>query len=183
MSYENTTWGKHRTASLPALNNRCRLTKLREFLGVQTFTHQRVLDIGSPNYIGESLGITDNTTGDLNYELNAPSLHYDIICCFEVLSHCYNQGILLDNIKKRLAPNGKFYLATPKRFGISTILGRGNYAETTEEAIKELLVLKGFKILRSKVYRSYPFRFVFFGFRPPIKYILHKFIILECEKV
>ena len=183
MSYENTTWGKHRTASLPALNNRYRLTKLREFLGVQTFTHQRVLDIGSPNYIGESLGITDNTTGDLNYELNAPQEQYDIVTCFELLGHLYNAGLFLDNLHAKLRVGGYLYLSTPYRWGISTTHGRGNFCEPTERSIRELLELKGFKIIRSKKYRSYPLRFALYGVRPVWKALTHWYVVFEAQRV
>lgn len=182
MSYENTTWGKHRTASLPALNNRYRLTKLRDFLGV-THLSGKTLDIGAENFIGTSLGITDNTTGDLNYELNAPSPLYDTICAFEVCAHLYNQGTFIFNIWRKLSPNGRFYLSTPLRWCISSIHGVGNYAEPTESAIRELLELKGFKIIRSKKYRSYPLRFILFGIRPVWKALTHWYIVFECEKI
>ena len=180
MSYENTTWGKHRTASLPALNNRYRLTKLREFLGV-THLSGKTLDIGAENFIGKSLGITDNTMGDLNYELNAPQELYDTILCLEVINHLFNSGILLDNIKMHLSRGGRLYISTPRLWGIVIPHGRGNFMELIHRNMKELLEYKGFKILRHKTYRSYPLRFFFYGFRPMIKVWLHRYTIFECE--
>lgn len=182
MNYEETTWGKHRTASLPALNNKYRLTKLRDFLGV-TQISGKSLDIGAANFIGTSLGITDNTTGDLNYELNAPRELYDTICAFEICAHLYNQGSFLDRVKEKIKLGGILYLSTPLRWRFSDWHGIGNFAEPTERSIRELLELKGFKIIRSKKYRSYPLRFFFWGLRPMWKTIAHWYIVMECERI
>lgn len=99
----------------------------------------------------------------------------DVITCFEVLSHTYNHGILLDNIRAHLKQGGILYLTTPLVWGmISLPHGRGNYAEMTKDSVTTLLQMKGFTILRYEECNPWPLRFIFFGFLAPIRALMGK---------
>lgn len=204
-------WEKHRTADLPTQQNIHRLRQYRRFIGVQSFpSSSRVLDVGAANFISRSLGISDNTSGDLNEIFITRKRKYDIITCFEVINHIFNHGVLLENISTHLAKDGKLYLGTPLSYGLGMPHGRGNYVEITKRSMRAMLEYKGFKILRYETHMSYPFRHIFngilqpfravsgkhfedgihapkmqwkyFGLRPIIKYLLHRYQLYECVK-
>lgn len=200
----------HYTASLPAQNNKHRLKQIKKFIGTP-LNPRTTLDVGAENYIGLGLGITDFTSGDLNRTMRSPKDEYDVVTCFEVINHCFNHGVLLDNISSRLRKEGKLYLSTPHLWGLVVPHGRGNYVEMTPRSMRTLLEYKGFKIIRYESKMSYPFRYVFsgflqpfraitgkhfenginapkmqwkyFGLRPIIKFLLHRYQIYECQKI
>lgn len=201
----------HNTASLKIPTNLHRLKIYRRFIGFPITKNLKALDVGGKNFIGNQLGISHFTSGDLNVTMKTQAEEYDLITCFEVISHTWNQGIVLDNIRKKLKVGGRLYLATPLRYGLSTIHGEGNYAEVTKLSMTKLLEYKGFKILRYEVHRSYPLRcafsgllqplrfatgrhfedgikapkmkWKFLGLRPVYKYLFHKFQLIEAELV
>lgn len=179
-------FSRHCTASLPALNNRHRLRQIRGFVGLSgglTFpSWLKVLDVGSRNYIGFGLRVTDFTEGDLNVEMRTRLTQYDVVTCFEVLNHVMNMGILLDNIRAKLKVGGKLYLSTPRLGLFAWMHGQENFTELKKRSLVRLLEYKGFRVLRYEVKRSYPFRFCFYGFRPPFKWLLHKYQIVEAVK-
>jgi len=172
----------HCTASLPALNNRHRLKVIRKFVG-NSLEGKRVLDVGARNFISESLDIWENTTGDLNRMFRSPNEIYDVITCFEVLQHTFNMGLLLDNIWGHLRGGGTLYLSTPRQGLFAWRHGKENFTELKVDALTRLLEYKGFVVTRSVVKRSYPFRFCFYGVRPPFKWLCHKFLLVEAVKV
>jgi len=197
------------TAGLDRPNNKHRLRIFRHFMGE---LKGDVLDVGAPNYIGKELGITDFTHGDLNKSFKAPKEQYDVITCFEVVNHVMNQLFLLENIYAHLKPGGKLYLSTPKLWLFAWPHGKGNYIELYPRSLRSILEYVGFKIVREEVHNPWPFKFIFYGFlfplrlfskktrkeqespntkqriswmlgmRPVLRYLLNRFIIVECVK-
>jgi SAM-dependent methyltransferase len=173
------------TAHLPAINNKHRLKIFQRFIGWKVKPdHLDVLDVGARNFIGLQLGITDFTKGDLNHEMRTDKEQYDVILCFEVLNHLMNHEDALRRIYDRLKPGGKLYLSTPRpRQGWPTwVHGRGNYVEIPARSLRLILEYVGFKITREKVCNPWPLRFVFYGIRPPFRYIINRFTLVECVK-
>jgi SAM-dependent methyltransferase len=171
------------TAHLPAINNKHRLKIFQRFIGWKVKpVNLDVLDVGARNFIGLQLGVTDFTKGDLNHEMRTDKDQYDVILCFEVLNHVMNHEDFLRRIYDRLKPGGKFYLSTPKLWCIAWAHGRGNYVELKPRSLRMILDYVGFKILREKVKNPWPLRFIFYGIRPPFRWIFNRFILLECEK-
>jgi SAM-dependent methyltransferase len=174
----------HYTADKPAANNKHRLKRFRKFMGWDKVPEGlRVLDVGASNFIGRELGITDFTKGDLNRVFRSPKEEYDVITCFEVINHVMNHQLLLENIASRLKTGGKLYLSTPKLWLIAWPHGRGNYVEMKPRSMRLILEYCGFKILRYEVRNPWPFRFIFYGFRPPLRYIFNRYQLYECEKI
>ncbi len=68
----------------------------------------------------------------------------DIAFCLEVLEHCYNPDIALDNIYNNLKTNGKLYLSVP----FVTDAHSKDYWRFTKLGIKTLLKRHKFKIIR-----------------------------------
>lgn len=179
----------HYTADLPTANNRHRLKVYRKFLGWDKVPEGlRVLDIGAPNYVGRELGITDFTEGDLNWRLSPPmgwayDVKYDVITCFEVMNKLFNHGFFLRGVFDSLEYGGRFYLSVPKLGLIAWEHHRHTtYAELRPFAVRAILEDMGFKILRYEVHSPWPFTFVFYGIRPPFRYLLNRFMLFECEK-
>lgn len=206
-------WSGQFTASLPALNNKHRLRQIRNFIGVNSYKGDFVLDIGAKNFISESLGITQNTRGDLNKGVVAPLASYKFITCLEVLNHVQQDLTLLEGIHGLLEDGGTLYLSTPALGMFAYSHGKGNYKELKVRNTLMLLELCGFKVIRKKILTCYPFLFIFYGFlqplrwfkpfpgdtihhagapkakwyffgtRPILKWLLHRYVIIEARKV
>jgi SAM-dependent methyltransferase len=171
------------TAHLPAINNKHRLKIFQRFIGWNVVPDGLdVLDIGARNYIGLQLGITQFTKGDLNEEMRTELDQYDVVTCFEVLNHVMQHLTLMRNAYAKLKPGGKLYLSTPKLWTIAWAHGRGNYVELKPRSLKLMLEYVGFKVKREKVCNPWPLRFIFYGIRPPFRWMFNRFILLECEK-
>jgi len=173
----------HFTADKDAPNNKHRLKCIREFVGFDVVPDGlKVLDIGKPNYISRQMGITDNTTGDLNRIVRAPSDNYDIITCLEVIQHVMNPLFLAQECHRLLKPGGIFYVATPKLWIIPWFHGRGNFTEYKKDRMQILLEYAGFEPLRYKEYNPWPLSFIFYGIRPPFRYLHNRFQMWELRK-
>lgn len=173
----------HCTASKPARNNKHRLKVFRKFIGWHIVPEGlRVLDIGAPNFIGQELGITDFTEGDLNRTMISPASNYDIITCFEVINHLYNHGVLIENIRKHLKDGGTLYLSTPKLWAIAWAHGKENYVEMKPRSICKLFEYFGFEVIRYEVHNPWFFGFMFWGFRPFFRFLFNRFQLWELRK-
>lgn len=168
----------HCTASLPAENNKHRLKIFMEFCEI----HGKTLDIGSSNYIGQGLGIGENTHGDLNRGVQAHSSDYDVITCFEVLNHVMNPLLLVQECHRLLKPGGKLYLSTPLLWLIPWFHGPENFSEYKKSRVRALAEYAGFKVLRYEWHNPWPLRFAFYGIRPPFRYLFNRFQLWELEK-
>lgn len=172
-------WSGHFTADLPARNNKHRLKIFQDFVQLEG----KSLDIGKPNFISREMGITHNTTGDLNRIVRAPETDYDVITCFEVLNHVMNPLFLIQECHRLLKPGGKLYLSTPLLWIFPWFHGRGNFSEYKKNRIQILVEYAGFRVLRYEWHNPWPFVFVFYGFRPPFRYLLNRFQLWELEKL
>lgn len=68
----------------------------------------------------------------------------DIAFCLEVLEHCYNPDVALDNIYNNLKKDGKLYISVPF---VTSLHGR-DYWRFTKLGISTLLKRHKFKIIR-----------------------------------
>lgn len=78
----------------------------------------RILDIGERNPLTQRLEFRndvtiENTTGDLEFNLETKYDNYDVIICSHVIEHLFNPLTLLINCKDALKPSGKMYLIAP----------------------------------------------------------------------
>jgi len=173
----------HFTADKDAPNNRHRLKVYRKFMGWDSVPDGvKVLDIGKSNFIGRELGITHFTVGDLNKGIRAPSDNYDIITNFEVIAHTMNPLIHAQACYALLKPGGVMYLATPKQWIVPWYHGRGNFAEYKKDRMQILLEYVGFIPVRYEEHSPWPWFFIFYGIRPPFRYLLNRFQLWELAK-
>jgi len=175
--------------------------------------HLKVLDVGKSNFIARHLGITHNTIGDLNNGIkkiiiqklvtrevenpkledslwvekidvvNAEPAQYDVITNFEVFNHMMNGLLFLQDCNRLLKMGGKMYLSTPLLWGVALSHGRGNYMELPKDRVLIILQYCGFKPIRYRRENPWPFRFIFYGFRPPFRWLLNRFQLWEFKKV
>jgi len=171
------------TAQKPAVNNKHRLKVFRKFMGWETVPEGlKVLDIGKSNFISRELGITHNTVGDLNKSVRAPSTDYDVITSYEVFAHNMNPLLFTQNCYNLLRPGGVLYLSTPLARGINWRHGRGNFTEYKKDAIQVLHEYVGFKPVRYETHNPWPWFFIFYGIRPPFRYLHNRFQLWEFQK-
>ena len=167
------------TARLDVPNNRHRKRQYRQFTG--DLLGKSILDIGERNFITDDRA--DNTIGDLTWGIKAPNDAYDVVTCFEVIQHVMNPALLLAEIHGLLRPNGILYLATPKPGPLSWYHGQENFVEYKPRQLRLMLEYCGFRVLKYEVRNPWPFRFIFYGFRPPLRYIFNRYQLYECEKI
>jgi SAM-dependent methyltransferase len=175
-------FSEHFTADLPAANNKHRLKIFRKFIGAHSLGNLHVLDIGRPNFISRELKVTDNTVGDLNRGIKAPSNNYDAITCFEVLNHVMNALVLVQGMYDLLKPGGALYFSTPKLWLIPWYHGKENFVEYKVDRIKKLFEYAGFDVVRYECHNPWPPLFVFYGIRPPLRYLFNRFQLWEFKK-
>ena len=173
----------------------------------------KVLDIGKSNFIGRHLGATHNTVGDLNKGINkiiiqriverevenpktedslvAEKLEivpatdgvYDAVFSFEIYSHNMNILQLTQHCNKVLKLGGSLFLTTPLPRLIAWEHGRGNMVEYKKSAVEVVHQYCGFKPVRYETHNPWPFSFVFYGIRPPFRWIHNRFQFWEFIKV
>lgn len=68
----------------------------------------------------------------------------DLAFCLEVLEHCYNPDVVLDNIYNNLKTDGKLYISVPF---VSSLHGKRDYWRFTGLGISTLLKRHKFKII------------------------------------
>jgi len=123
-----------------------------------------VLDIGERNCVGEALAdyyVTDfdNTyICDFNYGIYAPQDQYDTVLCLECFEHVINALTFVESLRDKLRDGGTLYLSCPLRhpFNFSFNLHQ-HYHEPRKEVLFKLLAYRGFKIERTRTFRSIPF--------------------------
>ena len=173
-------WSGHITADKDAVNNKHRLKIFLKFHG--DLKGVNALDIGAPNYISRNLHIEDNTHGDLNKGIKAPGNAYDVITCYEVLNHVQNHLTLVEGMRDLLKPGGKLYFSTPLLWLIPWYHGRGNYVELKKDRVKKLFEYAGFEVVRYEWHNPWPWFFIFYGIRPPFRYLFNRFQLWEFKK-
>jgi SAM-dependent methyltransferase len=172
----------HCTASDPAVNNQHRLRLYRKFMGVGTLAHVNSLDVGPPNYIGQELRVRDFTVGDFNRWVIGENPPYDVITAFEVINHTLNPLNFMEGIYNLLRDGGSVYLATPKQWLIPWYHGTNNFVEYKREKLEALFQYVGFEVVKYEVKNPWPFRFIFYGLRPPLRYLFNRYQIWELKK-
>jgi SAM-dependent methyltransferase len=162
-----------------AQNNMRRVDIIRKFLDKQSLVLDigKCLDIGSPNFIGQSLGIKDNTSGDLNPFISAPSIDYDFVLCSEILEHVMNPLVLMWGIYSLLCPGGICVVATPIQyawFGFPYEADK-HFVEYRPRRLRLMFEYVGFEIVKYDTYsiwKKWPFMFT--GIRPFLRCLLHR---------
>lgn len=126
-----------------------------------------VLDIGERNYltvlIESEFDISvDNTSGDLDEELDCPKMIYDIVHYNNVIEHQFNPLFTLLEIKKVLSKDGILILGCPVKPHWITWCPC-HYHEFDLYRIHKLIERAGYRIVEEKrFYRSVNL----FGIRP-----------------
>jgi SAM-dependent methyltransferase len=173
------------TADLDRPNNRHRLKVYRKFMGWDTVPEGlEVLDIGKPSFISRAMEIKYNTVGDLNRGITVrpTASQFDVITSFEVIAHLMNPLLHAQACYELLKPGGVMYLATPKQWLIPWYHGLGNFVEYKKDRMQTLLQYAGFTPVRYSEHSPWPWFFIFYGFRPPIRYLLNRFQLWELRK-
>ena len=174
------------TADLDRPNNKHRLKVYREFMGWDTVPPGlKVLDIGKPSFISRAMEIQYNTVGDLNKGIvvrPGDCEQFDVITNFEVIAHLMNPLINAQECYRLLKPGGVMYLATPKQWLIPWYHGRGNFTEYKKDRMQILLEYAGFKPIGYEEHSPWPWFFVFYGIRPPLRYLCNRFQLWELQK-
>jgi len=134
------------------------------------------LDVGAPNPVGRALGIEDNTdaTADFNFAVTAPRKDYQTILCFEVLEHVMNPLLLVCELRKLLAQDGRLYLSTPIAGPISWYQHKHHFAEYKLKNLRVMIDYAGFEIVAEDVFCPYPSRVAFTGVRPALRVLFHR---------
>ena len=141
------------------------------------------LDIGHRNYIGELLGIEQNTLPtDFNFTVKPyRQLSYKTITCFEVIEHVMNPLSFLINLRQLLINEHKevrLYLSTPVIPFISWYQWSEHFTEYKTEQLEIMIRFAGFKIVKKKIFRPFKWWFYFTGFKPLAR-LMMKNVIYE----
>ena len=140
------------------------------------------LDIGEPNFIGEYLGVEDNTLdGDFNHEIKTSWHKYKTIVCLEVLEHVMNPLNFIEALGACMEEDGKLYISTPLIPFISWYQWDEHFTEYKEANLDILFKYAGFKIVRKRIFRPFKWWFYFTGIRPFARLMMRN-IIYELVK-
>lgn len=154
-----------------------------EFVGERDLG--RVLDIGERNPFTNRLekryGIkVTNTEGDLDViELKGI---YDTVFCLEVIEHLMNPLRLLMQIQNVLSADGTLFLSTPKHKP-HFLWDPHHFTELDEFRLQALVTRAGFRIVRTKFFRTMPLWWYMTGVRPFLRFFFNKARIVELKKV
>ena len=160
----------HGDASDLNMNKGRRVREVREFIGT---IPENSLDIGPPNAFGQALGIRDNTIGDANRPLVAPSSRYDLILFSEIIEHLMNPLTAMENCYDLLKPGGMCIVSTP----IPSLLyyqSPHHFTEYSPDRLRKLFEFAGFEIVDYKKIGIWDRRFMFYGIRPFFRVLLHR---------
>lgn len=165
----------HGDASTENLNKGRRVKIVREFIG-RDISNLHTLDIGAPNAFGKALGFKDNTTGDLNYGVGAPSQNYDMILFSEIIEHLMNPLYALEACRDLLKPGGLMVVSTPLMLWHSGISYQSPHhvVEYRKDRFQRMLEFAGFEVVKYKKINLWDRRFAFYGVRPLLRVLFHR---------
>jgi len=173
-----TPFAEHGDASEGLKHWRHRSKVVMNFLGDDVdLKKTKNLDIGAKNAFGSKLLLTqDNTTGDLNEGVNAPSSAYDFVLCSEILEHIMNPLDFMRNIIKLLRPGGYCLISTPLMQWHSGILYQSahHFIEYRQDRLVRMLKHAGFELVRWRKYLLWDPGFAFWGVRPFLRVLFHR---------
>lgn len=168
----------HGDASDENLNKGRRVKIVREFMSshIKGIEKLNTLDIGPPNAFGRALGFKHNTTGDLNYRVNAPSSGYDVILFSEIIEHLLNPLHALESCRHLLRPGGIMIVSTPLLLWHSGVSYQSPHhvVEYRKDRFRKLLEFSGFEIVKYKKINLWDRRFAFYGIRPMLRVLFHR---------
>jgi SAM-dependent methyltransferase len=173
---------KHGDASDQNANKGKRVRIVGDFIG-NDLENLKTLDIGGKNKFGELLGIRDNTSGNLNEGVIAPSNTYDFILCSEILEHLMNPLQVMREIMELLRPGGICIVSTPIEYKIGWYQSEAHFVEYRPDRLKKLFEYVGFEILDYKkfcIWDWWPFMFT--GVRPFLRCLLHRSQLWKLRK-
>jgi len=147
-----------------------------------------VLDIGIENHLISILkrhfvGIKiDNTSKDIDFDVDKLSGSYDTVFCFEVIEHLFNPLHLLIEIKKVLKDSGYLYLSVPKKKPLF-LQGTCHFHEFYKKDLVNLVEWAGFKIIRESIIMERPLWRYFLGIRLFLRLFFERRFYLKLEKI
>jgi SAM-dependent methyltransferase len=150
-----------------------RVRIVREFIG-KDLSKLHTLDIGEPNAFGRLLEMEDNTTGNLNYELVAPSKQYDLILFSEIIEHIMNPLGRLRDCYHLLQSRGILIVSTPIANRIF-MQSPHHLTEYQPKRFRRMLEYAGFKVVKYRticIWDWWPFMFT--GIRPFLRCLFHR---------
>ena len=150
---------------------------------IKPYAKGRGLDIGGINsftkimnrWLGSEI---DNTEGDIDYGIVAPSQDYDFIICSHIIEHVMNPLVVMDGIYKHLADYGKVIIFYPTN--IRQLKWNEHFHEIPTYDMKNLIEKAKFKIIKWDKER---FRGSCFGIRPLIRKLFSVEHIIVLEKL
>lgn len=141
----------------------------------------KILHLGEAPLFKKDLGIDfDETKGDLDI-ISLEENNYDTVFMFEIAEHLFNPLYVLLNVRKSLKERGLLYLSTPRR---PHFLRNKNhhFHEYQDKSLENLLERAGFLITRKHLFRTRSLASGLKGFRPLLRVLFEKIIILEAMK-
>lgn len=164
------------------IHNRVRWKKIGEFLP-KVEKVERGLDVGDRSVFTDILERFydcrfDNTTGDLDTDLLRGD--YDIITCFDVIEHLYNPLHCLLQIKSVLQDDGLLLLSTPL-FKPHFLWSENQFHEMLYRSLTHLIQRANLKIVRQRKITTLPWWRYITGFRPLLRGLLDRTIIMELQ--
>jgi SAM-dependent methyltransferase len=159
-----------------------RMKVVKSFIG-RDLKGLKTLDIGDSNRFSRELGIQDNTTGDLNRGVIAPSKDYDVVTFFEVIEHLMAPLKVLEDIRDLLKPGGVCYVATPVPTPLYHLLmSEKHLTEYKRDRLEVMFRYAGFEVVKYRRFVLWDWWFMFTGFRPFLRTTLHRNQIWELRK-
>lgn len=164
----------HGDASDENLNKGRRVEIVKDFIG--GIPVGRTLDIGPPNAFGQALEIKDNTTGDLNDGVVAPSKDYDLILFSEILEHLMNPLQAMRDCYRLLRPGGLCIVCTPKASWHTGFFYQSphHFTEYKPDRLRKMFEYAGFSVVKYKTINIWDKRFALYGFRPLLRVLFHR---------
>lgn len=164
----------HGDASDENLNKGRRVKIVKDFIGGEVIG--KTLDIGSPNAFGQAIGIKDNTTGDLNFGVSAPSKDYDLILFSEILEHLMNPLSVLIDCHRLLRSGGLCIVCTPKASWHTGFFYQSphHFTEYKPDRLRKLFEYAGFTVVKYQTINIWDKRFALYGVRPLLRVLFHR---------
>jgi len=179
----NVPFTEHGDASDINANKGRRVRIVREFILDMDLDKRHTLDIGGSNAFGKLMGMKDNTSGDLNEGINAPSKDYDLILFSEIFEHLMNPLQAMREVYDLLRPGGVCILSTPKAYPIGWYQSYAHFTEYKPDRLRRVFEYVGFQIWGMKIYCIWDWwPFMFTGFRPFLRCLFHRSQLWKLKK-